>query len=213
MKTVIKMFPIFSFEELSSEAREKAKQNFLNTELRNWDFQDMVKNQIIVDFPHSDLKIQYSLSYCQGDGVNLYGKLSYLDMLEKIKDNFTEKEMKTLNFCFLTFYGWTPYGKFASEDFRFILEVNHRYSYCKSNKGLFKDDVVDEMEYEYMRNIPYDLLDKFASLANSFIHKYCSDIEESGYKYLYEIPDKEMEEISYFNDWMYLEDGTLYGQF
>lgn len=210
MRIYVKEIPIYAFSELSREAKDKAKYDFLCSELRNWDFQDMIENQVNIDFPHSDLKIQYSLSYCQGDGVNLYGKLSYLDMREKLKNNFTEKEIKRLDFCFLTFYGWTPYGRFASEDFGFILEVNHRYSYCKSNKGLFKDYVVDEMEYEYMRNIPYDLLDKFASLANSFIHKYCSDIEEMGYKYLYEIPDKEMEEISDANDWEYLEDGSMF---
>lgn len=209
MKTVINI-PVYTFAELSERAKERVKNDFLSCDCRNMDFQDMIESQIKIDFPHSDMEIQYSLCCCQGDGVNLYGKLSYLDILEKIKDNFTEKEIKTLDFCFLTFYGWTPYGRFANEDYGFVLENNFHYSYCKSNEDLYKDTVIDDMEYEDMRSIPYNLLDKFAELANDFIHKYCSDIEEMGYEYLYEISDEEMEEISDANGWEYLEDGTMF---
>lgn len=201
---------IVKYAELSENAKEKAKSDFLSNDCRSWDFQDLMEYKISADFPNSDLEIQWSLSSCQGDGVNLYGKLSYLDMMEKIKNNFTEKEIKTLDFCFLTFYGWTPYGCLAKEDYGFILEYNHWYSYCKSDEDLYKDNVIDDMEYNNMRNIPYNLLEKFAELANDFIHKYCGDIEEMGYEYLYEISDEEMEDISYANGWEYLEDGTMF---
>ena len=33
-------------------------------------------------FPNSNLKVEYSLNYCQGDGLNIYGELNIKDILK-----------------------------------------------------------------------------------------------------------------------------------
>lgn len=70
----------YSFSELNEEAREKAIENaqqYLHEWLSEQEITDYLKNKLKEDlgsFPE-DITIAYSLSYCQGDGVALYGRI------------------------------------------------------------------------------------------------------------------------------------------
>lgn len=196
MKTVIKMFPVYTFEELSNESKEKAKQDFLDTELRNLDFQDISNEEVNYHFPNSDLKYAYSLSNCQGDGWTIYGKLDFSDIMEKISEKYTDKEQRTLNWCMDEFM---PHGM--------NIELSRR-NFCFTPWDY--EELLTEMEIQYIRNIPYDLIERFGNEANFWLRNFCQEMERMGYEYLYNVSNSDMEDISNANDWMYLEDGTFY---
>lgn len=70
----------YSFSELSEEAREKAIEN-AQQNLYEWlseqEITDYLEGKLEEDLGSlpADITIAYSLSYCQGDGVALYGRI------------------------------------------------------------------------------------------------------------------------------------------
>ena len=81
MRSVNITYKIYEFSELSEDAKAKVKEWYLNNFYQNEEFSDMCKEELSHRFPKSDLKVQYSLSYCQGDGLNVYGTLNLKDVL------------------------------------------------------------------------------------------------------------------------------------
>lgn len=70
----------YSFAELNEEAREKAIENaqrYLHEWLSEREITDYLEGKLEEDLGSlpTNLTIAYSLSYCQGDGVALYGRL------------------------------------------------------------------------------------------------------------------------------------------
>ena len=74
----------YSYEELNEDAKAKVKQWYLEDPIRNENFYEDVKNYLKENFPRSELEVTYSLGYCQGDGLNIYGKVNLYDFLEKL---------------------------------------------------------------------------------------------------------------------------------
>lgn len=72
MRLVNVTYKIYEFSELSEDVKTKVKEWYLNNFYQNEEFSDMCKEELSHRFPKSDLKVQYSLSYCQGDGLNVY---------------------------------------------------------------------------------------------------------------------------------------------
>ena len=132
---VVTDYELYKYEELDSKGKEKAKRKYLD-EQDEYEFTDMVEADTTLVFPNSKLKVQYSLSYCQGDGVSVYGKLAFEDIFNILKGNgyptlvegiepFTEKEIKTLRF-------------YASEEGTLNVDINRRYpwiSYTEHELG------------------------------------------------------------------------------
>lgn len=73
---VVTDYELYKYEELDSKGKEKAKRKYLD-EQDEYEFTDMVEADTTLVFPNSKLKVQYSLSYCQGDGLSVYGKLAF----------------------------------------------------------------------------------------------------------------------------------------
>ena len=75
----------FTFSELSEGARERAITKLQDTLLEYLDereITDYLRGQIegaLGGYPDEDIEIAYSLSYCQGDGVAIYGMLRRSD--------------------------------------------------------------------------------------------------------------------------------------
>ena len=116
--------------------------------------------------------------------------------MEKFSEKYTNKEKRTLDWCMSEFL---PHGM--------NIELS-RLNFCFTPWDFW--ELVDEMDYSHMRNIPYDLIERFAKDANFWLRNYCYEMERHGYEYLYNISDEDMEDISNANDWMYLENGEFY---
>lgn len=204
---VVTDYELYKYEELDSKGKEKAKQKYLDGQ-DEYEFTDMVEADTTLVFPNSKLKVQYSLSYCQGDGLSVYGKLAFEDIFNILKGNsyptlvegiepFTEKEIKTLRF-------------YASEEGTLNVDINRRYPFFRDWCYNFADDWIDTFEGGGLSSIKTDLIYRFEKTVKTIMQRYCKEWEKEGYQFFYEIDDESMEEISEANGWEYLADGTLY---
>lgn len=198
---------LYKYEELGSEAKEKAKADYLDN-LEPVLFTVDVETDLKTVFPNSGLKVQYSLNYCQGDGLSVYGSLDFEDIFNILKGNdypsltegidpFTEKEVKTLRF-------------YVNEIGGFKINENPRYSFFCEWHYNFADDWVNTFKYTSLSFIKIDLIYRFEKVVKTIMRRYCKKWEDVGYEFFYEIDDETMKEMSDDNDWEYLSDGTLY---
>ena len=142
MDKYIKEIKVFTFPELNGEAKEKAKEWYLNDETLSWELTDSYERDLSCIFPNSDLKVQWSLSYCQGDGVNIYGSVNMEDIFSLpqnapaynwIDGYLTEKEIRTLRFYM---------SEYKNE---VKIPVNRRYSYCMADSILSVDWINNDL--------------------------------------------------------------------
>ena len=66
MKVITRKYKVYEYKELSDEAKEKAKQWFLDDDgLRFENFKDMYEWDLLNIFPTSFLHLQASFNFCQ----------------------------------------------------------------------------------------------------------------------------------------------------
>ena len=207
--TEIRKFQIFSFNELSESARDIVKNMYLEMYRQDGSLTDVFNEQLSETFPNSDLHVQYSLSSCQGDGVNIYGTLSLNDMLNHAKPALSYECENCLESIF----------KDIISDI--TLPANDRYCYCICDRqdiyGTISDalcDYVDVDEFSLSDAIAIKVAEpfikQFEGLTKEYLHDLCTNMEKQGYNYLYEVDDETVKEFAETNDWMFYEDGRLY---
>lgn len=197
--TKIREFNVYRYAELSQAAKEKVRDWYLEGQSElSCIFMENCKMRLSELFPNSDLEVQYSLNYCQGDGFNIYGEIRLDELLEKIAEKFTEKEMK--------FFKWA----FNEYDTSFQMGYNNRYCYCICSRNDFMGDIFYEMDNWYFRNIPEKIMEKFNKLAGQYLDNLCKEFEKDGYDWFYEISDEDLQEHCEANDYEFLEDGKFY---
>lgn len=211
MRTITKSYDLYTYPELSEKAKEKVKHWYLDDPCRNDTFYNDCMEGLRDIFPRSELKIQYSLSYCQGDGFNIYGDLNLVDILKfsqnksyygrisgGLRDFLTDKEQKTI----------AAYIEVCGENV--TLPFNSHYSYCISNRIEFAEDWIWELQYQGYRAIQNDTIYKIQKIVIEIFGTLSRLYEESGYDYLYNADEDEIAESCEANDWEFLEDGTFY---
>lgn len=196
-KTITRAYEVYEYKELNAEAKEKVKQWYLEGQ-EACIFTDMCKEDLKNLFPNSELEVEYSLSYCQGDGFNIYGKIYLDEVLEKIAEHFTAKELK--------FFEWA-FNRYGSA---YKMEANRHYCYCICSRNDFAEDILSDMEYEQMRGIPTATLEKFSKLVGEYLDSLCGDFEKSGYAYFYEVSDEDLREACEANEWTFTADGEFF---
>lgn len=192
MVTITKTINLYEYNELEEKAKEKAKERALRIRQEcDADYFIDISMRIIESyFPVVDgLEVQWSLSGCQGDGVNIYGKfnLQNVDGLEWLK----------------------------SEIDSFELAQNYRYCYSlkSQTESLTVDEIITEFEDVSGNEIAEWQVIEIKKMVESVFKKLREaekEIEKCGYDFFYEMSDEEMEEDAYANGILYLEDGTEY---
>jgi hypothetical protein len=124
MRNLIEVITVYDYEELSEDAKIQVKQNYLET-LDPIFFTEEVEEALRNLFPNSELKVQYSLSHCQGDGFNIYGDFYFEDFLPYWKASDGDKD--TIKLCL------------EHVDEAYTLRYNYRYSY--SMKSIDKGEL------------------------------------------------------------------------
>lgn len=208
MRTIIKKFNVYQYSELSDEAKAKVRSWYINDPVRSEELTFLIDQDLKNLFPNSDLTVEWSLTYCQGDGVNVYGDLCFMDLVNMVQNHlcgdsykafenfFTPKEIKTAKF-------YSEYCGDVKLPFNLM-----SYTYCYISQIDLESDFTYEMSH--FRNVDLDLLGKMESYVKMVIKKYCLYWEETGYKYLYEPDEEEIEASCEGNEWEFLEDGTYY---
>lgn len=212
MKTITREYEVYNYSELSEEAKEKAKRWYLDgQDAETFTYLQMEDLQRL--FNNSDLKLQYSLSYCQGDGLNIYGKLDIIDVLSMIKENragdymeefenaLTEKETKTIE-AYMEVCGREielPYNRSG-------------YEYCVADRTDFAEEWIEELKYQMYKNIQIDTIRKLEKIVIEMFGTLAAQYEKYGYDYFYEADEETIIEVCEANEWMFLSDGTFFAE-
>lgn len=202
MEIITKSFAVYDFEELSETAKEVVRDWYNDNEMHNEMFYEDVLCVLSENFPNSNLKVEYSLNCCQGDGLNIYGTLSFTDIIDKL--DFSDKEKRALKF-------YAKYGK----DY-ICFEQNRRYTYSMKNinrKCNIQDEIdelVEMLTYNQIRNINVNLIENFYNAVFDYFYKMDREFEKQGYECLYNHTDDEIVECCEANEYKFLADGTLF---
>lgn len=205
MKEFVTVTKGYTYSELSEAAREKVKEWYLNRDWRADDFYEIVMCDLVELFPNSELKVTFSLSYCQGDGLNIYGKLNLYDFLEIWQGTLEEKKQMQM---------------YLEKSGVVVFEFDENHRYCYSCKFLDKkriancvyeiaEELIDdgfsenEIDKKLIEYFYIDMLEYFENLDEQY--------EKDGYKYLYECDDDEVQECCEANDWYFTADGDFIG--
>ena len=213
MEIITREYKVYNFSELSEDAKEKVKQWYLDDDFRPYDFENIYTEDLRYLFNNSDLKLQFSLSYCQGDGLNIYGKLDLMDvftairdtehsgdLFEQYKDLFSEHEQRTIE----------AYMEVCGREVE--LPYNRHYCYCIDDRVDFADDWIESLEYCRYKNIQIDTIRKMEKLVGRMFENLSATYEKYGYDYFYNADDEVVNEECEANGWRFLEDGTFFAE-
>lgn len=209
MRTATVEYKVYKYIELTDEAKEKARQWYLEGR-EPFVFTEICEEDLYNLFGENDLKVQYSLGYCQGDGLNIYGKINAESIfkclekhnggtqLEQFENVLTGKEKKAIL-------------HYAEECGAVELPINNRYCYCIADHTDIADDWEYQLENYYgYSNINKEALEKFENLVHEIFEELCASYEKQGYEYFYEISEEDLEEMCEANGYEFLEDGTVF---
>ena len=213
MEIITREYKVYNFSELSEDAKEKVKQWYLDDDFRPCEFENIYTEDLMYLFNNSDLKLQFSLSYCQGDGLNIYGKLDLTDVFSAIRDSehsgdlfvqyknlLSEHEMKTIE----------AYMEVCGREVE--LPYNRHYCYCIDDRVDFADDWIESLEYCRYKNIQIDTIRKMEKLVGRMFENLSATYEKYGYDYFYNADDEVVNEECEANGWRFLEDGTFFAE-
>ena len=202
-------YKIYKYNELSAEAKEKVRQWYLEGQ-EPYIFTDDVTEDLKCLFGDNDLKVQYSLAYCQGDGFNIYGEVDTEsifkcleehragEQLAKYENMLTDKEKKTIL-------------HYAKECGAIKLPINNRYCYSLAEYIEIAEDWEYQLEYySSYKNINRETLKKFEELVKGIFGTLCKSYEKWGYEYFYEISEEDLEELCEANGYEFLENGKIF---
>lgn len=172
MVKFIKHVKVYTFSELSEDAKEEAKRWYMSDETRSEDFTLYLESDVGCVFPNSDLNVQCSLNSCQGDGVNIYGSVNLEDIFtlpgsgrapefDWSQGYLSEKEIRTMRSYM------SAYRNFVE------IPQNKSYTYCMADSIDLAEDFRYELEYMGFRDIKVEILKKAEKLVKQIFRQLC----------------------------------------
>lgn len=199
MQVITREYRVFDYSELSEKSKKKARQWYIDDELRGEMLKEDYDCMLADDFKKSSLEVEFSLGYCQGDGLNIYGNVWLSEMLDKIDwSDFTPKEKRFIEWA----VKW--------DDYSVKIPAGRHYCYCQVRRISFVEDLHYDLENCFMRDINETALEKFEEACFTYFEDLCKQWEKSGYKYLYEPDEAEVEDMCEANEWKFFENGEFF---
>lgn len=209
MKTITKEIKLYKYNELSKEAKEKVNENYLasylESSIRSESFEELVKSDLESSKGikvTEDFEVEYDLSYCQGDYLNLYGGLDFEELSNELKSRFyknlSEKEIKLfeefIKYNYVDFERTNYYGC-AGVEIR--IKINSEgYNYL--------------VEHEEKEDKYYEIVVKIEKNIEEWYDEICEEYKELGYRYFYEGDEDEIKEYYEDTKQLFLENGEMY---
>lgn len=187
MKT--KTYQVYSFNELSKEAKEYAIQKWYENE----DY-PMLKEDLLEELSQldtlkifNDVKLSYSLSCCQGDGLSFSANIS----LEN----------------------WLKGKKLSNKNIDNINEAIYKFI-STGNKGFYSYATPEQIQYDVNDDILFEKVEKQVEDIKNEIASYymniCKELEKYGYSIIeYRMNDQEFQEFCESNEYEFLENGKI----
>ena len=191
MKKLIKEIIVYQYNELEEYAQEQAKRDFLEKEHLSDFFSEDLTEELQEQFGLYNLKTYYSLSYCQGDGLCLYGEITYLELFNN--DKFKSIAFKGIHYKQIH----------SIKDELQSIDFEHRSWYCHANSVHIESNEDSPTEKQAA------IIDKIINNVKLWYYSFCRKWEKQGYKYFYEISDDDMKEICDTNNYFFTEKGQL----
>lgn len=215
MKTISKTFNVYSLNELDKNAKNKAcdiiRDKLIDDYFYNfkYDCYDILSN----NYNLTGFDIEYSLNYCQGDGLCFYAKnkniLSYTNLT-------TKKDCNAFELYILQEYA----KKIDKKEFNLIIEyLNSGYCiYIIKNGFHYSHAYTCSIDYEYYCNnnseLENDVNNAIIKLCKELFDnvyvKICNELEKFGYA-CYDVSDKDVAEYCDEINYLFYEDGAVYG--
>lgn len=209
-------FNVYKYEELSDDAKTKVKEWYLNdgrwSQFRAECFNQAIKENIDIIFgdDNHNLDVQWSLSYSQGDGVNIYGKISADVFLDAMDNRFADMPQLKEYVDALTDHEKKTIRAYTEVVPSIELPSNHFYCYCVADKADIAGEFECELEWNDYKNIDTVTLEKFEQVVIGVFSSLCSTFEDWGYEDLYEVDEDELSYRCEEQEWEFYEDGTIY---
>lgn len=198
---------VYNYEELCEKAKERVKTEYLQDCRTAYEFSEICEDELSVLFPHSSLRVEYSLSYSQGDGLNIYGVLCLEDALMRVTFDLTDEEQYIIT------------KLLDNNHYTYRMRQNGWYSYCICDRHCYVEDLIPESEYEKEvmsalvksdGETVMSALAKFNHVVRQNLVELCGTFEKMGYEFFYEVSDEDMCEICEANDWEFIADGEFF---
>ena len=190
---------IYSYEELSEKAKERAKDDYKVDflECRNDLFYEYFMEELRENGFES-LKPQYSLSYCQGDGCSVAGEIYLEEILnnEEIMENFDKDEIRRLEYID------------CEVENEIKIEHNSNYYYHANAMSFYANVYVNTYTHGKNWELMVDVFDKLEGVLEDYFTTLCNRMEEVGYEMIYD--EEGLEEELMELDYEYYKDGSIY---
>lgn len=188
--------PVYSYEELNQRARDRVRDFYLGS-LDSDVFEEYCAEYLKKRFPCSRLRIEYSLNYCQGDGLNIYGELNLIDAFSLVRNGFSVAEQTEIAHLLVLYLGNYSMNRNPS-----------RYAYCVCDGHEYTENLIDQME-ENHQCPPFSLLRKFDRLVQNLMAYCCRELENAGYDFFHGAEDSDIVDWCEANNFEFYADGTL----
>lgn len=180
---------LYDFNELSTEAKQVAIQKWYENEDYPWLENDMREFLNEKDPYFYDKKIQYSLCYCQGDGLSFSSKFD----LEKWLNEKTELKASV--------------KKALCE----LVQISSRGNCSNHYPFASRSDIEMDFGNNYKE---YKNIERLADIILAQIQTYymdiCKEAESYGYSVIeYRMTESEFDELCQANEYEFTEDGKL----
>ena len=195
MKKLIKEIIAYQYNELEEYAQEKAKEHYLAEEHLSDFFSEYLIESLREQFGLYNLKTFYSLAYCQGDGLCLYGRITHPELFDN--DKFKKKVFKGIHYKQIQ----------SVKDELQGIDFEHRSSYYHARTVRIESDECNPTDKQV------EIIDRIINNVKSWYLSFCRKWEKQGYEYFYEISDDDMKEICNENDYLFTANGQFINQY
>lgn len=195
MRIITQEVKIYSYSELCEKAKNKVRNDYIES-LNS----DIFTKRVIEDLQEKGLKNlrpYYSLCYCQGDGLCLYGKIEFEEITGELKNIFYK------NFELSDYKALKKLKEYSQISFNHIGRYYHKYSV---DIDICIDGSLGPKSYENQSK----MADKLLKNVKEWYLDLCDEYKRQGYSFFYGISDDELQEYCDAMGYEFLENGKLF---
>jgi len=191
MKILAKTITGYSYNELDEFAKAEAKSSVLTYDRLTDFFSEDVRSELIEIFGLGHLNTYYSLSYCQGDGLCLYGRITSSELFDN--DKFKKIAFKGIH------------HKQVQSVFDVLqnIDFEHRSRYYHAKTVFIESHIYETTDRQWA------ITEKVVENVKTWYFTFCREWEKRGYEYFYEISDEDMECVCDEHNNLFTEEGKL----
>jgi hypothetical protein len=192
MKTLTKTITAYSFNELDEFAREEAKKCILEAERLPEFFSDDLIEALIEDYGLYHLKTFYSLSNGQGDGLCLYGKITFAELFDNAK--FKKTAFRNIHHKQI---------QSVSDELEKIDFIHKGSIYYHARTVSIESHVYEPTDRQMA------IIEKVMDNVRKWYFEFCKEWEKLGYDYFHDITDELVSEICGEDNYLFTDEGIL----